>query len=40
MSHDDMKWIISFDDRVGACCCIATMEEDGGDGNAQGKGIT
>ena len=35
--RDDIKWIISFVDRVGACVA-ATWEEM--EWNAQGKGIT
>jgi hypothetical protein len=36
-SHDDMKWIISFVDRVGACVAL-TLEEMVW--NVQSKGIT
>jgi hypothetical protein len=36
-SRDDMKWIISFVDRVGACVA-STLEEM--EWNTQGKGIT
>jgi hypothetical protein len=37
MSHNDMKWIISIVDRVGACVA-STLEEM--EWNVQGKGIT
>ena len=36
-SHDDMKWIISFVDRVGACVASTLKEMEW---NAQDKGIT